>query len=80
MSRLTTYRVKHFLYSNGISIEEEPDEFQVLDGKENGIWWIRRRIEIKLNTEQVIDLNSEDLYDEFDSAEGNESNVEESEE
>lgn len=68
MANLTTFSTKTFLYANGISIEKEPDEFQVLDGKENGIWWIRRRIEIEMNTEQVIDLNPVDLYTEFDSA------------
>lgn len=66
MANLTTFRTKTFLYNNGISIEKEPDEFQPLDGKENGIWWIRRRIEIELNTEQVIELSENDLYDEFD--------------
>jgi len=75
MSRLTSFQVKNYLYSNGISIEKEPEEFQILDGKENGIWWIRRRIEIQMNTEQVIDLSDLELYDEFDSVEGNISDV-----
>jgi len=79
MSRLTSFKIKNFLYANGISIEKEPDEFQVLDGKENGLWWIRRRIEIHLNTEQVIDLESEDLHHEFDSAEATIDEIEVSE-
>lgn len=66
MAKLTSYRAKQFLYSNGISIVKEPTEWQVLDGKENGTWWIRRRIEIEFNTEQTIDLLQTDLYDEFD--------------
>lgn len=77
MSLLTSFGVKSYLYENSISIKEEPEEFQILDGKENGIWWIRRRIEIELNTEQVIDMNTTDLYDEFDSVVTNLSNLKE---
>ncbi len=71
MSRLTSFQAKNFLYSNGISIEKEPDEIQILDGKENGIWWVRRRVEIRLNTEQVINLTDIDMYHEFDTIEEN---------
>lgn len=71
MAKLSTFKVRNFLYQNGISLKEEPTEFQVLDGKENGNWWIRRRIEIKMNMEQVVDLNSNELYQEFDTAKEN---------
>ena len=71
MAKLSTFTVRNYLYQNGVSLKEEPSEFQVLDGKENGIWWIRRRIEIKLNTEQVIDLFPEELSEEFDTVEEN---------
>lgn len=75
MAHLTSYRSKNFLYSNGISIEREPEEFQVLDGKENGVWWIRRRIELDMNTEQTITLDSYDTSDEFDSVTANTNNL-----
>lgn len=71
MAKLSTFTVRNYLYQNGISLKEEPSEFQVLDGKENGIWWIRRRIEIKMNTEQVIDLFAEEIREEFDNIEEN---------
>lgn len=71
MAKLSTFTVRNYLYQNGISLKEEPSEFQVLDGKENNIWWIRRRIEIKMNTEQVIDLFAEELREQFDTVEEN---------
>jgi len=71
MAKLSTFTVRNYLYQNGVSLKEEPTEFQVLDGKENGTWWIRRRIEIKMNTEQTIDLFPEELYEEFDTVEEN---------
>lgn len=78
-SLLTTFQIKNYLYANGISLVKEPDEFQVLDGKENGTWWIRRRIELEFNTEQVIDLLHTDLYSEFDTAQGNVTNLKDGE-
>jgi hypothetical protein len=71
MAKLSTFKIRNFLYQNGVSLKEEPTDFQVLDGKENGNWWIRRRIEIKMNMEQVIDLSLNDLYQEFDTVEEN---------
>lgn len=79
MAHATTYSSKMFLYNNNISIEKEPDEFQILDGKENGIWWVRRRIEFNFNTEQDIKMLGEELYNEFDSVEATLSNAEGSE-
>lgn len=69
MSRISNFSVRHYLTKSGFSIEKEPDDFQVLDGKENGIWWVRRRIEINLNTEQSIDISSTDGTYEFDTVE-----------
>lgn len=71
MAMLTSFSSKQYLYANGISIQKEPDDFQILDGKENGIWWIRRRIEIEMNVEQVIDLSEGVSNTEFDTIEEN---------
>jgi len=60
MSRISTFSARHFLLANGISIAKEPNDWQVLDGKENGLWWIRRRVEIHMNAEQTIDISDDE--------------------
>jgi len=76
MSRISTYAVRHFLIMNGISIEKEPNDWQVLDGKENGLWWVRRRVEILMNTEQSIDISDPTNTGEFDTFETHVDNIE----
>lgn len=66
MSKLTRFKTKEFLRKNKISIKEEPKEWEVLDGKENGSWWIRRRVEINFNAHQVIENDDNDSLYEFD--------------
>lgn len=58
MAHLHEYSVRLWLSSNKVSLVWEPEEFQVLDGRENASWWIRRRIELNLNTEQDIEYVS----------------------
>jgi hypothetical protein len=68
LSKISTYKVRKFLLDNKISIKEEPKDFEILDGKENGYWWIRRRFEINFNVEQSIQLPSSETSTEFDDA------------
>jgi len=61
-----TYGVKLWLQSKKVSLVWEPEDFQILDGRENASWWIRRRFELKLNTQQEIEYvsgldNGEDI-------------------
>jgi len=76
MSRISTFTVRNFLTLNGISIEKEPNDWQVLDGKENGLWWVRRRVEILMNTEQSIDISDPTGSGEFDTIDTHVDNIE----
>ena len=69
MAKISTFTVRHFLSTSGLSIEKEPNDWQVLDGKENGLWWIRRRIEILMNAEQTIDISDPTNAGEVDTIE-----------
>jgi hypothetical protein len=66
MSKISTYTVRRFLNDYGVSIKEEPKDFEVLDGKENGTWVVRRRFEVNFNIEQSIQLSSNQTSIEFD--------------
>jgi hypothetical protein len=55
---LHTYGLRLWLSSKKVALVWEPDEIIPLDGRENASWWIRRRIELKLNTQQEIDYES----------------------
>lgn len=58
LASLHTYGTKLWLTSQKISLTWVPDDIQILDGRENASWWIRRRFELKLNTQQDIEYNS----------------------
>jgi hypothetical protein len=58
LGSLHTYYTRLWLTSNKISLKWEPDEFQILDGRENASWWIRRRFELFFNTEQNLEYVS----------------------
>ena len=79
LSKISTYTVRQFLLTNGMSIQKEPNDWQILDGKENGLWWVRRRVEILMNAEQSIDLTDSTLNGEIDTIDPNLENIEGSE-
>lgn len=60
LASLHKYEIKYWLQKNKITLTWVPEEFQILDGRENATWWKRRRIELLLNTQQEVDYYGED--------------------
>lgn len=58
IASLHKYDVIFWLQKNKMSLVWVPEESTVLDGRENATWWKRRRIELKMNTQQEIDYYS----------------------
>ena len=71
IAQMSTFEFRNWLRKKGLSLESEPD-YQILDGRENLEWWIRRRVELNMNTEQKINYSKDNLpYAEFDEIEEN---------
>lgn len=60
LSKMYNYKVTDWLRINKMSILREPNEWQILDGRENNIWWKRRRVVFELNIHQRFDTEEDD--------------------
>ncbi len=58
LASLHTYGTRLWLQGQKITLKWVPEDIQVLDGRENASWWIRRRFELHLNTQQEIEYES----------------------
>lgn len=56
MNELRAFPITSWLSSQGISVEQSPEEINLLDGFENQLWWIRRQITIDFNIHQEIEF------------------------
>jgi len=69
---LHRYDVKLWLQKNKLTLEWVPEDFQILDGRENATWWKRRRIELKLIAQQEVEYyGDDDTYDDIESIKRN---------
>lgn len=59
LASLHKFVVRNWLAANKAMITEEPTNFDILDGRENAQWWIRRRVEIRMNMVQEITWEEE---------------------
>src|SRR5690606_38703844 len=55
--KLRSAEFRNQLRMRKLSLQYEPTDYTVLDGRENNNWWIRRRIELRFNIQQEYDLS-----------------------